>query len=121
MIEQPNHEFLKKLVNWQPEEISIAPSDISVSVPDEAGGEKEYIYPDTMPSDVIVLNTSADFGEKLAPSYQERFIEGIEEVKASRFEEVEVEVGIPNILTGKIKIKRAPKKTIKRYTEKQKE
>lgn len=119
MVEKPNDELLKKLVEGEPQEISITPSDVSISVPDGAGGEKEYIYPDTTPSDIIVDSTNADLGVKAPPTYQKKFIEGIEEVIENRIEEIEFEAGIPNILVGKIKIKRAPKKIIKRYTEQQ--
>ena len=120
MAERVNKELLRKLVEGEPQVISTSPADISISVPDETGGEKEYIYPDTTSSIVMAVSTSADLGVQLNPTYQERFIEGIEEVKTTRVEEVVVEAGIPKLPFVKFKIKLAPKKTIKRYTEQQK-
>jgi hypothetical protein len=119
MEKEINDELLNKLVKGEQQVIRTSFSDISVSVSDESGDEKEYIYPQAMPSDIIASTTAANLGIELEPTSQKRIVEKIEEVKESRFEEFEVEAGLPKIPLLKIKIRRAPKKTITRYTEQQ--
>jgi len=120
MTEQPNNEFLKKLVNGESlQVISTSAADISISVPDKAGGEREYIFPATTPSIKMAMSTAVDITTALKVSlptdYQQRLVEGIEEVKATRVEEISIKFGP---LGAKIKF--APQKTIKRYIEQQK-
>ena len=121
MTEQPNEELLKKLVNGEPLQIiSTSAKDISISVPDKAGGEREYIYPATTPSVEMVTSTATAVTTalkvSLPPDYQTRFVEKIEEVKATRIEEADLQFG-----PIKFRIKRAPLKTIIRYIEQQKD
>jgi hypothetical protein len=52
----------------------------------------------------------------ISPDYQTRLFEGIEEVKATRVEEISFKLGP---LGAKIRF--APQKTIKRYTEQKKD
>lgn len=87
--------------------VKMSVSDISVSAVGPDGVERETVWPDTTPSDVIATSTAADLGVQMEPSYQERFIESIEKVKGKYFEEVEISFWPP-----KIKIKRAPEKIV---------
>jgi len=121
MTEQPNNDFLKKLVNGeQLQIISTSPSDISISVPDKSGGEREYIFSDTIPSIKMATSTATavttELKIPLPPDSQTRFVEVIEEVKATRTEESEFQFG-----PIKLRIKRAPQKTITRYIEQKKD
>lgn len=94
--------------------ISTSADDISVVADGPDNMKHENIYDDSIPSDVIALSTAADLGFPLERSYQEKFIEAVEQVKGTYLEEVEVSVWPP-----KIKIKRTPKKIIKFFKAKE--
>lgn len=117
MAEEPDHNLLKKLVEAEPQVIKTTPADVSISVPDGKGGENEYIWPENASNALMLASVCHDLSMPFKPIYQERFLEGVEEVKKSLTKEFELEVGIKNLAYAKIKVKRAPKKKIKRYTE----
>lgn len=83
-------------------------SDITVSAVDKDNVEHESVWPDNTPSDIIATSTAADLGVEIERSYQEKFMEGVEQVKGKYLEELEISLG-----PLKIKIKRAPEKVIK--------
>lgn len=122
MEKELNEELLEKLVKGEPQQVmSISAADISVSVPDEKGGEQEYIYPQAMPSEAIASTTAANLGIELKPSNKQEFIEKIEEVKSSYIGEAEFNLGIAGWFNAGCKIRRTPQKTITLYKKQQKD
>lgn len=99
--------------------ISTSADDISVAVYSIGNITRENIYDDSIPSDAIAISTAADLGLPPETSYQEKFIQGIEQVKGKYVTEFELEVGLPKWPLLKIKIKRAPEKTIKFFKAKE--
>ncbi len=116
MAEEPDFEFLENLVKGK-DCIQTLPSDITVSVHRQDGGEEEYIFSEKISSDLIYSTTATNLATQFTPTHQEKFTEAVEDVKQSRSEEINFELGLPNIAFVKFGIKREPKKTIKIYKE----
>jgi len=90
--------------------INTSPSDFSVSFAGPDGIERENVYPDAAPSDLVALNTAADLSVQSTPSYQERFTEQLDEFKNKPYlQEVEFELKGPDLSwppsLGSIKMK----------------
>jgi len=91
------------------DELSAIPSDISVSVKSKDGKQTEYVFPLSVPSDVIVLkstaSTSAELGIQVLQPWKDKMMAEIDDIKENLLlEEVELNFGI-----AKFKFKRKPK------------
>jgi len=66
-------------------EIKITHSDISVSVNSKDGQRKEYVFPESLPSDVIaissVASTAADMGVQVLKPWQDKIKDEIDDIK----------------------------------------
>ncbi len=86
----------------------IIPLDISVSVNSKDGQEAEYIFPETVPTDRIVVksvaSTAADMGIQILRPWKNKIKEEIDDIKNFQVEEVELNFGVI-----KFKLKRKPK------------
>jgi len=80
------------------DEIKIIHSDISVSVNSKDGQRKEYVFPESLPSDVIaissVASTAADMGIQVLKPWQDKITDEIDDIKNFQMDEVEVNFGI---------------------------
>ena len=109
MEENEKKEAGKKIIQSNSQELNVAPSDISVSVSSKDGQQKEYTFPETETSDIIVLKsvaaTTADTGIQVLKPWQNKIKEEIDDIKDDFYlEEVELNFGIV-----KFKLKRKTK------------
>ncbi|MFB0552891.1 MAG: hypothetical protein ACETWQ_06195 [Phycisphaerae bacterium] len=109
MEENEKKETGKKIIQRNSQELNVAPSDISVFVSSHHGQKKEYTFPETEPSDIIVLkssaSTAADIGIQVLHPWQNKIKEEIDDIKNDfSLEEVELNFGIV-----KFKLKRKKK------------
>ncbi len=108
MEENEKKEADKKIIQSNSQELSVVPSDISVSVSSKDGQQKEYIFPETETSDMIVLesaeSTAADIGIQVLQPWQNKLKKEIDDIKNFSLEEVELNFGIV-----KFKLKRKDK------------
>jgi hypothetical protein len=87
----------------------VLPSEISVSVNSKDGRQKEYVFPETAPSDSIVLEsvacTAADMGVQVLEPWKAKLKEEVDSIKQDFYlEEVELNFGI-----AKFKLRRKRK------------
>ena len=109
MEENEKKEADKKITQSNSQELNVVPSDISVFVSSKDGQQKEYIFPETETSDLIVLkssaSTAADIGIQVLQPWQNKIKKEIDDIKNDFYiEEVEINFGIV-----KFKLKRKTK------------
>ena len=108
--------------------ISTSASDITVAYTGPDGIERENIYPNAAPSDIVAMNTAADLSvpPTKTKTYQEKFIEKLENFKADPYcTEIEIDFKTldlhwpPSVGHAKVKIKRGLPKIIKYFKKKE--
>lgn len=112
----------KKFATGKPEAIiSTSVSDISVLAMGPDGVERENVYPEATTSDAIALSTAVDLNLPSTPTYQERFVEQLDDIRTKPFvKEVEFELKGPEFKwppsfgSLKVKVKKGLK-VIKSY------
>lgn len=111
------------VVKGQPDElIRTSVSDISVGFRGPDGVEHENIHSDATTSNIIALSTAADLNLPPTPTYQEKFVEQLDSVKANPYlSEVEIEFKAvefgwpPSVGSIRIWLRRGLNKVTKSY------